>query len=133
MSWPAVIGLMGRTYVDPETGCCVWQGQSEYCTVTADRKTYKGHRLVWETILGQLPLGVDLHHVCGNTRCLNVAHLEPLLHGSHAALHQTLGEACKRGHPWTNENTYYSPAGKRICRSCRAAGKRKRRSEGRAS
>lgn len=39
---------------------------------------------------------------------------------------RTLRDSCRRGHPWTEENSYLSPSGKRTCRRCRLVNARER-------
>jgi hypothetical protein len=48
----------------------------------------KAHRVFYEQAHGPIASGVDLHHLCHNTPCVNPDHLEPIKHGHHVRLHQ---------------------------------------------
>jgi hypothetical protein len=66
-----------------ETPCWVWQrGKSNgYGIVTRNGKNQYAHRVVYERLVGAVPPGLDLDHLCRNTSCVNPAHLEPVSHG----------------------------------------------------
>ena len=42
------------------------------------------HRLVWESIYGDIPNGYEIDHICKNRACCNIKHLQ-MLEGSHHA------------------------------------------------
>jgi hypothetical protein len=74
------------------------------------------HRVVYEMLVGSIPTGLDLHHLCRNTWCVNPEHLEPLVYFEH---HRNLFKThCPRGHPYDDENTYWHE-GNRDCKECR--------------
>lgn len=77
------------------------------------------HRAVYELLVGPIPTGMTLDHLCRVRLCVNYQHLEPvtdeqnrrrspLLYG-----HKT---HCKRGH--SLEDAYVWKQG-RVCRQCR--------------
>jgi hypothetical protein len=43
------------------------------------------HRLICEQLRGPIPDGLELHHKCENTRCVNPDHMEPLTPKEHTA------------------------------------------------
>lgn len=45
------------------------------------------HIAAYELLVGPLPDGYVLHHLCGVKRCVNPAHLECILRGEHPARH----------------------------------------------
>jgi hypothetical protein len=68
--------------VDEETGCWNWQR-------CIDRKGYGmvkftgggsagAHRFIYERHRGTIATGMQLDHLCRNTRCVNPDHLEPV-------------------------------------------------------
>ena len=80
------------------------------------------HRVAYEMLVGPIPDGLILDHLCHHTRCVNPKHLEPTTqaqnnkrarHASRTMTH------CKRGHMFDLFNTYIEPSGRRVCRACR--------------
>jgi len=85
------------------------------------------HQWAYEQIVGAVPPGLELDHLCRVRNCVNPAHLEPVtrkVNMSRAT--NALKETCPAGHPYTPENTYMQ-SGSRHCRACNnEAGKRYR-------
>lgn len=75
--------LFENTIIDPETGCYEWQrGVSSYGygrIRLGDRRTF-AHVLAYETLIGSVPEGWDIDHLCRNAKCWNVDHLEAVPH-----------------------------------------------------
>lgn len=77
-------------YVVDDAGCWVWQlgmGSKGYGCARRDGVQIAAHRFVYERERGDIPADMELHHVCGNRRCVNPEHLEPLSKAEHAARH----------------------------------------------
>lgn len=91
------------------------------------------HREVYKLLVGPIPEGTELDHLCRNRGCVRPKHLEPVDHrtnvlrGQGLAAQQARRTHCPQGHPYDEENTYLSPKGKRDCKTCRRAGDRRRR------
>ena len=90
------------------------------------------HRLVYEALVGPVPDGLELDHLCRVRRCVNPDHLQPVTRKVNLNRSALVGKnshprsECKRGHPRTPENVYVYPSGQRDCRPCqriRRAGK----------
>ena len=98
----------------------LWQG------VGSGYRYYRAHRLSYELLVGPIPEGLQLDHLCRNRACVNPEHLEAvdcrtnLLRGQTRAAANAAKTHCPRNHPYSAENTYIEPkAGGRQCRICR--------------
>lgn len=130
--------LMSKREIDPETGCWNWTG-SVVRTGYGQIKVRKGlvqrtHRVMYEALVGPIPEGLDLDHLCRNRRCMNPEHLEPVterenaLRGQGPAARNAMKTHCPRGHPYSGGNLYIIPStGGRMCRTCSKEGERRRR------
>lgn len=103
-----------------------------------DRNQVLVHRLVWEMLVGPIPAGFEIDHLCRNRRCVNPDHLEPVAQrenlmrsGAWSAVNARK-IACAQGHPYTAENTRIY-RGRRHCRACDRARPPRRRAVGRAA
>lgn len=66
------------------------------------------HRLSYELIVGPIPEGFVLDHLCRTPRCVNPAHLEPVTHAENVrrGLSAQLKSQCPRGHALRAPNLY---------------------------
>jgi HNH endonuclease len=79
---------------DETTGCQVWRagtwhggyGVTSYSVDPERRRLVAVHRLMWECQYGPIPEGCHLHHRCGNPRCVNPSHLQPMTPSEHSKL-----------------------------------------------
>lgn len=100
---------------EPNSGCWLWTGKvnekgyGKY-TLNFQRprmgcKSYLAHRLVYERIVGTIPVGLELDHLCRIRCCVNPDHLEPVLHrvnvmrGEGVCAKHARQTTCKNGHP----------------------------------
>lgn len=94
---------------------------------------YKAHRAVYEALVGPIPEGLTLDHLCRVRRCVNPAHMEPVT--SRENTMRGLGPAsinarkthCKRGHYLSGTNLRtYKDTGYRQCLACAKAARQVR-------
>ena len=93
------------------------------------RGQYKmAHRAVYESVVGPIPDGLTLDHLCRNRACVNPDHLEPveLAENLRRAPNQisTINANkthCVNGHKFDSHNTYLRKdrPRRRECRACR--------------
>lgn len=78
----------------------------------------RAHRVAYELLVGPIPDGLDLDHLCRVRRCVNPAHLEPVTNAENKR--RSRRTHCREGHPLSGPNLYINPAsGARTCRKCR--------------
>lgn len=88
------------------------------------------HRLAYRWLVGEVPNGLELDHLCRNRICVNPLHLEAVTHrinllrGRSLAAQNARKIDCKRGHPLSGENLW-THNGQRLCRECRRAATRR--------
>lgn len=62
----------------------------------------KAHRFAWLLLVGSIPDGFTIDHLCHNRGCVNPDHLEPVPHGVNVSRGATgrykRSGFCKRGH-----------------------------------
>jgi hypothetical protein len=86
------------------------------------------HRYVWMVERGPIPDGLTIDHLCRTRNCVRVEHMEVVTRGENSrrggglekiAAERRNAPECKHGHPFTPENTYTDPRGRRVCIACR--------------
>lgn len=120
--------------VDASGDCWEW-------TACRDRRGYGqiklsshgtriAHRIAWEMLVGPIPAGMVMDHLCRNHGCVNPDHLEPVTNaentrrgfaGAVNAARLALITHCPQGHEYTPSNVYIFPSrpGKRRCLTCK--------------
>lgn len=116
--------------------CWIWTGGltgAGYGIVSCEprkpngRLTSKGaHRYAYELLVGPIPEGLVLDHLCRVPACVNPSHLEPVTPGENARRGvspipaNALKTECAQGHPFDEDNTRIDPkTGHRSCWTCR--------------
>lgn len=94
-----------------------------------EKKNHLAHRFIYEQMVGPIPEGLTIDHLCRNTKCVNYEkHLEPvsaminILRGEGEAARNIAKTRCVNDHEFSEENTYWYPDGReRGCKECRRA------------
>jgi hypothetical protein len=128
---------------EASNGCWIWtgtKGPGGYGTIGYQGRSYRVHRLAYELVVGKIPDGYQLDHICHSNdldcpggkgclhrACVNPAHLEPVtqrennLRGRGPTAVHARKTHCVHGHPFSGRNLWVPRPGKRVCRACEAA------------
>ena len=97
------------------SGCWLWTGATDghgYGQINVGGRPVKAYRLAYELLVGPIPAGFHIDHLCRVRLCVNAAHLEPVTvdennRRSREAVghHNALKAHCPRGHPYDERNT----------------------------
>lgn len=99
-TWCFEHGLVVKFWERVEiTGACwLWRGTviNDYGRVAVGKRLIKAHRRAYELLVGPVPAGLVLDHLCAIKHCVNPDHLEPV----------TQGENARRGNTRQRHSTY---------------------------
>lgn len=119
------------------TECWVWPGtigNHGYGVVCGQLV----HRMVFELLVGPIPEGLQLDHLCRNRPCANPHHLEAvtrrenILRGECFSAVNAKKTHCANGHEYNAINTYQSKNNQRKCKICHREYEAARRQRARA-
>lgn len=122
--------------IHSKTGCWIWRGRPDkngYGHLKINGRGVKAHRYGYELLVGPIPDGMQLDHLCRNRLCVNPTHLEPVtsrentLRGQTLAASQAAQTHCIHGHPLFGENLRMCGR-KRVCRTCNSTNAKRWRS-----
>jgi HNH endonuclease len=121
--------LASKVRID-ESDCWTWTAsriRGGYGNVGWEGQVRVAHRVIYKLLVGPIPEGLEIDHLCRNRACCNPAHLEPVTHqenvrrGDRWAMgnHERSKTHCPQGHPYDEVNTGHSKKnGSRWCRAC---------------
>lgn len=114
------------TKVDMSSECWMWTGATNrgYGIYHPHRgQRARAHRIAYELVVGSIPDGLTLDHLCRNRACVKPAHLEPvtsrenILRGEGISARNARKTECIHGHnTWGHEPGRPS---RRVCLTCR--------------
>lgn len=118
--------------VEKTDDCWLWKGATtkgageyHYGSFHYQGKTVRVHRFAYELLVGDIPEGLTIDHLCRETLCVNPEHLEAVTHrenvlrGIGPSAQHSKKTHCPYGHPYNGDNLAYSPKRSRVCKECR--------------
>lgn len=122
---PASLPANMRSKTEDTGTCWNWTGALQtrgYGSVgISDGRTSLAHRRSYELLVGPIPEGLTIDHLCFNKRCINPAHLEPVTGAENTRRSLARQTHCKSGHPLFGENLRIQVRNgnaHRICLTC---------------
>lgn len=119
-----------RYDIDPVTECWVWNKgrfSSGYGALYVGSNNKPAHRIGYELLIGPIPEGLELDHLCRNRPCVNPWHMEAVTHEENVRRGEAFNaianfnNVCVRGHQLTDWNVYVKRDGRRQCKACHKA------------
>ena len=113
--------------VDATGPCWLWlagRGSHGYGLfhLNGTGKTVYAHRYAWQSLVGEIPDGLQVDHLCRVRDCVNPDHLQPVTQtvniqrgNSPSAIAKRSG-LCRKGHD--RSDAYIRPSGYPECRTC---------------
>lgn len=107
--------------------CWLWtayKSNGGYGRIKISGRMVPAHRVAYELLVGPIPAGLEIDHLCRVRNCVNPDHLEPVtravntLRGTSPSAQHAVKTHCDNGHPFDAANTYLRPTGGRACRAC---------------
>ena len=85
----------------------------------------EAHRAAWELLIGPIPDGMVIDHLCENKICVNPDHLQvttrahnSMRSGRSVAAINAAKTHCSQGHPFHGKNLRINIEGRRRCKTC---------------
>jgi hypothetical protein len=115
------------------SGCWEWHstlngnGYGRYWSGGAQGAWLMAHRFAYEALVGPIPDGLDIDHLCRNRICVNPAHMEPVTRrentrrGENHVARYMESDHCAHGHLLAGDNVMRRSDGSRRCRECKRA------------
>lgn len=127
--WTFERRFMSRVKV-ADSGCWIWQGppksRGKYGQLQVNGINWSAHRYAYLHLVGPVPDGLHLDHVCRDTMCVNPDHLEPVTPAENTRrtmFYRPEPTHCAKGHEYP---TAKQPGERRQCVVCRRDASRRR-------
>ena len=103
--------------------CWLWQGchnSGGYGLLVVDGQPRGVHRIVWEGLIGPIPDGLEIDHMCRVRDCVNPDHLRTVTHAINVGSSKRRRLCGKGLHRMAGHNVLNTPSTGRRCRACKA-------------
>ncbi len=120
--------------VEQGTGCWEWKASRNwggYGQFWNGQRTMPAHRFAYELLVGPIPEGLQIDHLCRNRGCVNPTHMEVVTNQENSRRGKALITHCPQGHPYAGHNLAIQE-GRRRCRRCLHNRRKARRKRARA-
>lgn len=114
-----------KVYPEPNTGCWLWGAATSkgYGRYNHQRQGRWAYVVSYAELVGPVPEGLELDHLCRQPACVYPEHLEPVTHLVNVARgdawkHWKARTHCTHGHEFTPGNTRLRKDGGRDCKEC---------------
>jgi hypothetical protein len=121
--------------VDMTYSCWYWRANKRggYGQFWYEGRFVGAHRYAYELLVGKIPEGLHIDHLCKNKSCVNPAHLDPttnrdnlLRAGTNPAAVNAIKTHCIKGHELKGNNLHINKkTGQRRCNHCHNTHNRK--------
>ena len=121
------------------TGCLTDKNYGKFkvgSRSTNDVRTVLSHKWYYEEVVGSVPEGFELDHLCRNHDCVNIGHLQPVtrsINQKRGSNGRTFPMCPAELHLMEDHNVIVRRDGKRNCRACKNIANTKMRRKGRPS
>lgn len=116
-----ILRLLDMTEITND-GCWLWRGcktPGGYGHSSLNGKATVAHRVAYQLIVGPIPEGMDLDHLCRNRACVNPAHLDPVTRRQNL-VRGVKARGCVNGHQYSKSGwSFVKRASGRIERRCK--------------
>ena len=116
-----------KVITEPNSGCWIWTAnlrRGGYGGFYGGRgRSRRAHKIAYEALVGAVPDGLELDHLCRTRCCVNPRHMEAVTRtvnvrrGVAPAARFAIATHCKNGHPFDEQNTHRW-RGRRFCKAC---------------
>lgn len=115
------------SHVEYDNDCWIWTGATNdrgYAVMTSNKQSVYAHRLTHWIVVGPVPEGHVLDHLCRRPACVNPLHTEAVTSAENTRRGEGNGSrsSCPSGHPYDTANTRYNidkrGYSRRMCIAC---------------
>lgn len=112
---------------EPNTGCWLWSAHCDpagYGRIRWEGEAGYAHRVAHTVLIGPVPTGLWIDHLCRVRACCNPAHLDAVtpyenrIRGEQGGM-GAYRDHCRRGHPRVESNLTATRTGYFACLTCR--------------